>query len=225
MADRPALAAERRTVIGKAVAHLRKEGRLPGVVYGHGVESEPLTIDAHEFELLRRRTGASTLIDLTVAGGKARPVLINGVQVNPVSRRPMHVDLFAVRMTEELTVEVQLVGQGTAPATESGGTLMHPVSSVRIRALPANLPDVLTYDLSSLVDYDTTITVADLSAPEGVTIQADPADVIARVLAPRVEEEPETVAVEGEAAEGEGGGEAAEGGESASESASGDGEG
>jgi large subunit ribosomal protein L25 len=228
MADRPALAAERRTVTGKAVAHLRKEGRLPGVVYGHGVESEPLTIDAHEFELLRRHTGASTLIDLKVGGGKARPVLINGIQVNPVSRRPIHVDLFAVRMTEELTVEVQLVGQGTAPATETGGTLMHPISSVRVRALPANLPDVLTYDLSPLVDYDTTITVADLTPPEGVTIQAEPTEVIARVLAPRVEEEPETVAAEGEAAEGEAaaeGGDAAEGGESGSESASGDGEG
>jgi large subunit ribosomal protein L25 len=221
MADRPALAAERRTVTGKAVARLRKEGRLPGVVYGHGTESEPVTVDAHEFELLRRRTGASTLVDLKVAGGTARPVLINGVQVNPVSRRPIHVDLFAVRMTEELTVEVQLVGQGTAPATESGGTLMHPVSSVRVRALPGDLPDVLTYDLSSLVDYDTTLTVADLTAPDGVTIQADPADVIARVLAPRVEEEAETAA-EGEAAEGEA---AAEGGEAAESESSSEGAG
>jgi large subunit ribosomal protein L25 len=221
MADRPALAAERRTVTGKAVARLRKEGRLPGVVYGHGTESEPVTVDAHEFELLRRRTGASTLVDLKVAGGTARPVLINGVQVNPVSRRPIHVDLFAVRMTEELTVEVQLVGQGIAPATESGGTLMHPVSSVRVRALPGNLPDVLTYDLSSLVDYDTTLTVADLTAPDGVTIQADPADVIARVLAPRVEEEAETAA-EGDGAEGEA---PAEGGETAESGSASEGDG
>ena len=115
-------------------------------------------------------------------------------------------------MTEELTVEVQLVGTGLAPATENGGTLMHPVSSVRVRALPGNLPDVLTYDLSSLVDYDATITVADLTPPEGVTIQAEPTEVIARVLAPRVEEEPVVAeAVEGEAAEG--GEDAAEGGE------------
>ena len=77
MADRPALAAERRTVTGKAVARLRKKARLPGVVYGHGTESEPVTIDAHEFELLRRHAGASTLVDLKVDGGKARPVLVN----------------------------------------------------------------------------------------------------------------------------------------------------
>src|SRR5215213_2964563 len=210
MADRPALAAERRTVTGKAVARLRKEGRLPGVVYGHGTESEPVTVDAHEFELLRRHAGASTLVDLRVANGTSRPVLVQSVQVNPVSRRPIHVDLFAVRMTEELSVEVQLIGQGIAPATEAGGTLMHPVSSVRVRALPGNLPDVLTYDLSPLVDYDASFTVADLTAPDGVTIQAEPTEVIARVLAPRVEEE----AVAGEAAEGEA---AAEGGESAAE--------
>ena len=198
MADRPALAAERRTVTGKAVSRLRKDGRLPGVVYGHGTDSEPVTIDAHEFEQLRKHAGASTLVDLKVEGGKARPVLISSIQVHPVNRRPLHVDLFAVRMTEELTVEVQLVSTGLAAAVENGGTLVHPTSSVKVRALPANLPDSLSYDLSPLVDFDTTITVADLIVPEGVTIQADPAEVIARVLAPRVEEA--VVAEEGEAA-------------------------
>ena len=198
MADRPALAAERRTVTGKAVSRLRKDGRLPGVVYGHGTDSEPVTIDAHEFEQLRKHAGASTLVDLKVEGGKARPVLISSIQVHPVNRRPLHVDLFAVRMTEELTVEVQLVSTGVAGAVENGGTLVHPTSSVKIRALPANLPDSLSYDLSPLVDFDTTITVADLIVPAGVPIQADPAEVIARVLAPRVEEA--VVAEEGEAA-------------------------
>jgi large subunit ribosomal protein L25 len=210
MADRPALAAERRTVTGKAVSRLRKDGRLPGVVYGHGTDSEPVTIDAHEFEQLRKHAGASTLVDLKVEGGKARPVLISSIQVHPVNRRPLHVDLFAVRMTEELTVEVQLVSTGIAGAVENGGTLVHPTSSVKIRALPANLPDSLSYDLSPLVDFDTTITVADLVVPEGVTVQADPAEVIARVLAPRVEEAVTTAeGVEGEAAEGAAEGDAA----------------
>jgi len=218
MADRPALAAERRTVTGKAVSRLRKDGRLPGVVYGHGTDSEPVTIDAHEFEQLRKHAGASTLVDLKVEGGKARPVLISSIQVHPVNRRPLHVDLFAVRMTEELTVEVQLVSTGVAGAVENGGTLVHPTSSVKIRALPANLPDSLSYDLSPLVDFDTTITVADLIVPEGVTIQADPAEVIARVLAPRVEEAVVAAeGVEGEAAEDAAEGEPAAEGESSSE--------
>jgi len=188
MSDRPRLAAASRTVTGKKVATLRRAGQLPAVVYGHGTESEPVSIDAHEFDLLRRHVGASTLVDLAVDGKKARPVIVHGVQVDILTRRPIHLDLFAVRMTEELTVEVQLVGTGVAPATESGGTLVHPVQSVKVRALPDNLPETLTYDLSVLTDYDATITVADIVVPEGVTIQADDAEVIARVLAPRVEE-------------------------------------
>ncbi len=209
MADRPRLAAERRTITGKAVAGLRKEGRLPGVVFGHGTESEPVTIDAHAFDQLRRRTGSSTLIDLVVDDGKARPVLLNGIQVHPLTRRPIHVDLFVVRMTEELTVEVQLVADGIAPAAAAGGSLVHPVSMVKARALPADLPETIHYDLSSLATFDDTITVADLVVPKGVTIQADPADVIARVLAPReaevvvVAEAPvEEAAAEEPAAEG-----------------------
>ena len=211
MATRPRLAAASRTVTGKKVALLRHDGLLPAVVYGHGTSSENVSVIAHDFELLRRHVGASTLVDLSVDGGKARPVLVSAIQVSPITRKPLHVDLFAVQMTEELTVEVQLIGTGAAPATELGGTLMHPTSSVRVRALPDNLPESLHYDLSSLVDYDATITVADLQAPEGVTIQAEPTDVIARVLAPRVEEAVEGVAAEGEAPEGE----AAEGGEGA----------
>jgi large subunit ribosomal protein L25 len=187
MSDRPRLAATSRTVTGKKVARLRHSGLLPAVVYGHGLASEPVTVDAHEFDLLRRHVGASTLVDLAVDGKKSRPVLVHGVQVHPINRRPVHVDLFAVRMTEELTVEVPLVGTGVAPAIDLGGTLMHPVSTVKARALPDNLPEALHYDLSVLVDYETTITVADLVVPAGVTLHADPADVIARVLPPRVE--------------------------------------
>ncbi len=208
MPDRPSLAALSRTVTGKQVARLRREGLLPAVVYGHGTSSEPLTVDAHEFELLNRHVGPSTLVDLTVDGKKARPVLVSSVQVHPVNRRPLHVDLFAVRMTQELVVEVQLIGEGIAPAADLGGTLVHPVASVKVRALPDNLPDVLHYDLSPLVDYDTTITVADLQVPDGVTVQAEPTEVIARVLAPRVEVE-EAPAAEAEEGAGEEPGEAA----------------
>ena len=197
MPDRPRLAAASRTVTGKKVATLRRAGQLPAVVYGHGTASEPVTVDAHEFDLLRRHVGASTLVDLAVDGKKTRPVIVHAIQVDILTRRPIHLDLFAVRMTEELTVEVQLVGTGTAPATEAGGTLVHPVQSVKVRALPDNLPENLSYDLSSLTNYDATITVADLVLPEGVSVQADPTEVIARVLAPRVEDVAVTEHAEG----------------------------
>ncbi len=217
MPNRPSLAAASRTVTGKKVARLRSDGLLPAIVYGHGTASEPVTVDAHEFDLLRRRVGASTLVDLAVDGKKSRPVIVHGIQVHPISRKPIHIDLFAVRMTEELTVEVQLIGSGIAAAAETGGTLVHPVQSVKVRALPDNLPETLHYDLSSLVDFDSTITVGDLVVPEGVAIQADPSEVIARVLPPRVEVE-EVEGVEG--VEGEEGAEAtAEAAETASEGA------
>jgi large subunit ribosomal protein L25 len=214
MANRPRLAAASRTVTGKKVARMRHDGLLPAVVYGHGTSSENVSVIAHDFELLRRHVGASTLVDLSVDGGKARPVLVHAIQVSPITRKPLHVDLFAVQMTEELTVEVQLVGDGEAPAIELGGTLMHPVTAVKVRALPDNLPESLHYDLSPLVDFETTVTVADIEVPEGVTIQAEPTDVVARVLAPRVEEVTEVEAApEGEAPEGE----AAEGGDASAE--------
>ncbi len=209
MSDRPRLEATTRTTSGKtAAAKLRHDGRLPAVLFGHGLSSESLSVDMHEFAQLRRHAGATTLVDLAVDGHKPRTVLIHGVQVHKVTHRPIHVDLFAVRMTEELTAEVPLVADGAAPATELGGTLVHPVSAVKVRGLPGNLPEAIHYDLSSLSDFDHVITVGDLVAPKGVTIHADAAEVVARVLPPRVEEAPVVEAeapAEGEAAEAEAG--------------------
>jgi large subunit ribosomal protein L25 len=208
---RATLAAEHRDLTGKKVAILRRAGRLPAVVYGHGVESNSVSIDAHEFEQLRRHTGPNALVDLSVDGKKAQPVLVSAVQTHPVNRRTLHVDLFLVRMTEELTVDVPLVATGESPAVANmGGTLLHPIESVRIRALPDHLPQSIEYAVDSLVDFDTTIHVRDLTIPEGATLLTDGDDIIAKVQAPRVEEVVEAPAEIGEGApeEGEAAGEA-----------------
>src|SRR2546426_638005 len=85
--------------------------------------------------------------------GEPQPVLVYGVQVHPVNRRPLHVDLFLVRMTEELTVDVPLVATGESLAvTQHGGTLLHPLESVRVRALPDHLPQVIEYSVASIAD-------------------------------------------------------------------------
>lgn len=210
---RATLAAEHRDVLGKKVAALRRAGRLPAVVYGHGIDSDSVSVDAHEFEQLRRHSGPNALVDLSVDGDKARPVLVHSVQVHPVNRRPLHVDLFLVRMTEELTVEVPLVATGEAPAvTLNGGTLLHPSESVRVRALPDHLPQSIEYSVASLTDFDTAIHVRDLTVPSDVTLLTDGDEIIAKVQPPRVEEEP--VVAEAEGAEGE-----AEGAEGAAEGA------
>jgi large subunit ribosomal protein L25 len=198
---RPTLAAEHREITGKAVNRLRKAGRLPAVVYGHGVESTNLSVDTHDFELLRRRTGPNALVDLSVDGKKAKPVLIHGVQVHPVDRRIVHVDLFLVRMTEEMTVDVPLVPVGVSAAIDvAGGTLIHMTETVRVKALPDHLPQSIEYAIDGLVDFDTAIYVRELTVPDDVTLLTDGDDIVAKVQAPRVEE----VAVPAEAAAEEG---------------------
>jgi large subunit ribosomal protein L25 len=206
---RPTLAAEAREVTGKAVKHLRHAGRLPAVVYGHGVDSTNVTLDIREFDNLRRHVGPNALVDLRVDGKKADPVLIHDVQIHPVNRRPLHVDLFLVRMTEELTVDVPLVTTGSSEAVGGlGGTLIHPTESLRVRALPDHLPQSIEYSIDSLVDFDAAIHVRDLVIPDDVTLLTDPDDVVAKVLPPRIEIEEVPVAAEEleegvEAAEGE----------------------
>lgn len=214
IAARPTLAAKGRELTGKAVAKLRRAGQLPGVVYGRGLESANVTVDAQEFAVLRRKVGANALVDLSVDGGKAQPVLVQEVQVHPVNRRPLHVDLFVVRMTEELTVEVPLVATGTSTAvTEQSGTVIHAIDNVRIRALPDRLPRSIEYSIESLTDFDATIHVRDLVIPSDVTLLNDEDELVARVIPPRVEEVVEVAPaapVEGEPAEGEEGAEGAE---------------
>lgn len=211
---RPTLAAEHREVTGKAVSRLRKAGRLPAVVYGHGLDSANVSVDTHEFEQLRRRTGPNALVDLSVDGKKAQPVLISSVQVHPVHRRALHLDLFLVRMTEEMTVDVPLTPTGESLAiTQLGGTLLHVTDTVKVRALPDHLPQSIEYSIESLVDFDAQLHVRDLTVPSDVTLLTDGDEIVAKVQPPRVEVEEVPVVVEGEAEEGEGG--AAEGDASA----------
>jgi large subunit ribosomal protein L25 len=215
VADRPTLDATPRTVTGKAVGRLRRAGVLPAVVYGHGVDSEAIQIDAREFDTLRRHAGRNAIVDLTV-DGRARPVMVQAVQINPVTRKTIHADLFVVRMSEEMAVDVGVSFTGTSLAVEKlGGTLLHLMESVRVRALPDAIPSTLEVDISAMSSFDTMLHVRDIPIPAGVTLVTDPDEPLARVQAPRVEEEP-VVAEEGAGegaptAEAEGEGETAGG--------------
>ena len=185
---RPKLAAARRTVTGKKVAYMRRDGRLPAVVFGRGLESNSVSLDTHEFEVLRRHAGPNTLIDLSVDGGTAAPVLVSEVQLHRVTRKPLHVDLYVVRMTEELTVDVPVTVSGTADAVEKlGGTLSH-VSTIKVRALPDHLPGHIDIPIDSLADFDSVVHVSELAIPGDVTLVTDGNEIAARVLPPRVEE-------------------------------------
>jgi large subunit ribosomal protein L25 len=204
--SRPKLSAAARQVHGKAVKNLRRQGIVPAVVFGHDVASNSIQIDAHEFELLRRRTGRNTLLDLSLDGKQAVPVLVHQVQQHPITRKPLHVDLLVVRMTEELTVEVPVVLTGESSAVEKmGGVLLQLRNSVQVRALPDHLPQSVELDITPLEDFDQVLHVSDIVLPGDVTLLTDDGEAVARVQAPRVEEvEPVAeVAEEGEEPTGE----------------------
>jgi len=206
---RPRLAAEPRTITGKKVASLRREGKVPAVVYGHGHDSQPVQLDAHELELLRRHAGRNAMLDLALGKGKPTPVMLQHVQEHPVTRRPIHVDLFVIDLREEITIDIAVVFTGESEAVrKDGGTLLHQRETVSVRALPDALPPALEVDISSLVDFEATIHVGDIELPEGVTLVTDATEPLARVQPPRVAEEPTVAAEAAEAAE-----EAAETGE------------
>jgi large subunit ribosomal protein L25 len=188
---RPRLTAEHRTITGKQVASLRRRGILPAVVYGHGHASEPIQVDAKEFELLRRRTGRNAILDLKVGSAKVTPVILHAVHEDPIGRTSLHADFFVVKMSEEMTVDVSISFVGDSEAvTRHGGTLLHQRETVSVRALPDALPSAIEVDISSLADFEATVHVSDIVAPAGVTILTDGAEVLARVQAPRTSDEP-----------------------------------
>ncbi|HUP83707.1 MAG TPA: 50S ribosomal protein L25 [Candidatus Limnocylindria bacterium] len=219
--SRPTLSARPRDVRGKAVAHLRKGGALPAVVYGAGVESQNISIDTHEFEQLRRHAGRHAVIDLSIEGdGKVQPVLLQAIQEHPVNRLPLHVDLLVVDLTAERTTDVPLIFVGVSEAVaKQGGVMLHLRDAVLVRAKPDDLPSGIELDISPLVDFDATLHASDLVMPAGVTLVTDLSEPLARVQQPRVEEETVVGAAEAAAAEegAEPKAEGAEGGETAAE--------
>ena len=223
---RPNLSVQPRSVRGKEVARLRRAGTLPGVVYGAGTDSTPISIDARDFDLLRRQSGRHAVVDLHLDGGKPKPVLLQAIQEHPVSRKPLHVDFLVVNMEEERTVDVPIIIVGESEAVDKmGGVLLHLRDAVLVRAKPDDIPSGVELDVTPLVDFDHVLHASDLVVPAGATLVTDPSEAVARVQPPRVEEEPEPV----EAEEGEEGEEAAaaeegEGATSAEAGAEGDSE-
>ncbi len=200
-----ALSATSRTVTGKSVAHLRKAGQIPAVVFGHGIASVSVSLDAQEFDHLRKKVHSNTIIELDIDGKEKHQVLIHGFQIDPRHRRLLHVDLFALKKGEEVTVEIPLHALGESFAVARlGGTLLHNIDRVKVRALPENLPEALEFSIEALVDFETSIHLREVALPAGLTLLSDPDEVVAKVAAPHVVEEPVVEAAEeGEEAEAE----------------------
>ncbi len=184
------LVAHKRDVHGKKNAKLRAEGKVPAVVYGHDVKSESLALDARELERVYHRAGGNKIIDLKVGEGAVKSVLIHDVQHDAQRGHLLHADLYVVRMDEELTTEVPLhfVGESTA-VYQQEGSLLKDLDTVTVECLPGDLPESIEVDISVLDDFEKTITVADLAVPKGVKFLDDPETLVAKVEAPRSDEE------------------------------------
>jgi large subunit ribosomal protein L25 len=186
------LTAQKRELSGKAVQRLRDQGELPAIAYGHGTKPESLTLEAKATERVYSHAGAAKLVSLQVGEGKARNVIFQDVQHDPRSGAIIHADLYVVRMDEALEAEVPLhfVGESTA-VYQDEGTLMKNLETVQVRCLPGDLPDSIEVDISVLDDFSKQINVSDLKMPKDVELMIeDPESVmVAKVEAPRSEEE------------------------------------
>ena len=162
--------AEKRNVTGKQVKALRRQGLLPGVIYGRHIEAFPIQMDAHDASLILDKLTASSLITIDVDGEKFN-VLMRDRQRDVIFGDLLHVDFLVVSLTEKLraTVELKLVGE--APVADNPEVVVTQVlNAIEIEALPQDLPEVIEVDISTLETVDDEITVADLDLGENIAI-------------------------------------------------------
>ncbi|MDQ5808888.1 MAG: 50S ribosomal protein L25 [Actinomycetota bacterium] len=200
----------RETEGSRSNRRLRREGRIPAVIYGGGVDPQPISVDARELRHALHAAGA--VIELSLDGETTNAVL-KDAQADPVRGDTWHVDFLRVRMDVAIqsTVTLELTGAEDAPGTSEGGVLEQQLRELTIEALPGDIPENVSYDVSGL-ELNGTVHVSDLTAPDGVTILDDPELVVGSITLPRLEVETEDVETETEVVgEGEGEALAAEG--------------
>jgi len=213
----------------RAARRLRREGNVLGVVYGGG--DDPVSFQVPARELRHVLQGAGAVLDLSIEGATASPVVIKELVRHPITGETVHVDLLRVRLDVKIqsTVMLELTGAEDSPGIRDGGVLEHVTRELTIEALPTDIPDHLSHDVSAM-EINDTLTLDALTPPSTVTLLDDPETVIATLSPPRlqleaedeIESETEIVGEgeEGAAGEGEAGEGAADGGDA--EASSGD---
>jgi len=176
-------AEKRETSTPAALNEIRGASKIPGIIYGSGLDPITITVDYLAFSRLVKQAGESSLVTMEIPGNENFSVLIKDVQYDPVKDTIIHFDLHRIRMDEEVKAEVKLTFVGEAPAVkESGANLVTNMDHVRVECLPKDLPHELTVDLTSLKRVGDAITIADLKLPSGVKV-LDEADLtIASVM-------------------------------------------
>lgn len=199
------LKAEKRTVEGRKVKKLRKEGYLPGNVFGKKIKSQSVQVNLKDFEKTYKEVGETGLLTLNV-GSEDRPVLIHNLQLHPVTDDPIHVDFLQVDLKEEVEANIPVELVGESPAEKQAlGTVVQYINEIKVEALPGDLPEKFEVDISTLLEVDQSIIVKDLKYDKSkVEIKDDVEAIVAKVEPPQKEE-----VVTPEVPEGEAGGEEA----------------
>jgi len=189
------LKTQKRTVLGKKVKNLRLEGLVPAVLYGRETDSIPLQIEERELNRVLAQAGGHQLIALKIGRARKRHVaLTREVQWDVIAGIPIHVDFYAVVMTEKITTEVPLALVGAAPAMiREGAILLQNLDEVEIECLPGDLIAAIEVDLSGLEEMDQAIYVKDLQVPPAVEILTDAGEIVAKVVWAAAEEVEEVV--------------------------------
>jgi large subunit ribosomal protein L25 len=198
----------------RAARRLRRDGRVPGVLYGGGGDSQGFDVDARDLRLALARSGA--VLDLSVDGGKATPVVLKEAQRDPVRGQTVHIDLLRVRLDQAIhaVVPLELTGVDDTPGVKEGGILEQIVRELNVEALPTAIPESIEHAVGEMQIGDT-IGLDAVVMPEGVTLLDEVEDAVVATLSPprlqveeeEVESETELVGEGGEDAEGAEGGE------------------
>ncbi len=187
------LAAQPRTLMGRKVRQLRTQGLLPVVVYGKKQEeAASLQVETRSFERVLHAAGFSQLVTIDVDGGTTHNVLIRDIQRHPVTHTPIHVDFYAVDMTEKQQVAIPVHSTGKVDAMDVGLMVYQALDQVTVEALPADIPSRVDVDISALT-LENSILVSDLPVIEGVSYVHEPDEAIFTLITTRaaVEEEEE----------------------------------
>jgi large subunit ribosomal protein L25 len=206
------LAADTGRLIGsRPTGRLRAQGKVPGVLYGHGMSPVSLSVDRRELRhALTGPAGVNAVVQLEV-GGQTHPTVVKELQRHPVRRNVTHVDFIVVRMDERITVDVPIILEGEPKQVLSeGGVIEHSMSTLAVITTPRDIPTHLTVDITDMVIGDV-IRVSDLALPAGVDADVDDDTPVVIAAGAAVEPEPEVAEGEGDGeAEGEGAGEGGE---------------
>ena len=181
MAKREELKVEKRTISGKKVKKLRREGILPANVYGKDMKSSSVQLPLKDFLKVFQIVHETGLVDLTF-DSQTIPVLIHNVQINHQAQVPVHADFFKVNLKEKITARIPVVALGEPKAVaDKIGLLEQPVSEIEVEALPTDLPENIEVNVANLAQIDEQIMVSDIKAPEGVTILNEESQVIFKI--------------------------------------------